>query len=55
MAVERQLLNTIKCLITHGADVNAVADGDVMPLVVADKIPLTSRLRSEIINVLIKR
>ena len=35
VAVRRQLTNTITSLIHHGADVNAVAKGDSMPLPIA--------------------
>ena len=36
------MLETVRFLINNGADVNAVADGDSMPLLVADSLPETA-------------
>lgn len=51
IAISKQLVNTTKMLIHHGADVNAVAINDEMPLNAADKLE-TSRAKDEIIHTL---
>lgn len=51
IAVQRNLINTVKFLISNGADVNAVADKDVMPLRIALNND-ESDIRNEIVELL---
>jgi Ankyrin repeat len=55
VAVKHQLINTIKTLIELGADVNAVASGDRMPLTEAMEASTDSDARDEIIEILTLR
>lgn len=50
IAAEVGLIETVKTLIKYGADVNAVADGDLMPLHMAEQC--TKSTKVEIIDVL---
>ena len=54
-AVRRGLIRTIVFLIKNGADVNAVAEGDCMPLTLADGLEATTSEKDKIIDVLLKR
>lgn len=45
----------MECLISHGADVNAVAEGDIMPLQVAEKAPEESENKERIIDILLRQ
>lgn len=55
IAVERQLFETCKMLIKHGADVNSVSHGDKMPLSIAEQVSVSSHIRNEIIQLLISK
>lgn len=55
VAVRRGLIRTIVFLIKNGADVNAVAEGDSMPLTLADGLEASTSEKDEIIDVLLKR
>ena len=54
IAVEKQLLLTLQLLIATGADVNIVADKDVMPLNMAMALP-ESEKKNQILDLLISR
>ena len=55
VAVKRGLIRTIVFLIQNGADVNAVDEGDCMPLTLADKLEVSTAEKNTIIDILIKR
>ena len=55
VAVRRGLIRTIVFLIKNGADVNAVAEGDCMPLTLAEGLEASNPEKDEIIDVLLKR
>ena len=55
IAVRRGLVRTIVFLIQNGADVNAVAEGDCMPLTLADGLEVSATDRDMIIDVLLQR
>ena len=55
IAVKRGLEKTILFLLDHGADVNAVADGDSMPLILAEALDSSVTARNSIIAILLKR
>jgi ankyrin repeat protein len=54
ISLRRGLLETAKYLISVGADVNAVAGGDVMPLSLAEALP-ESNDKDEIVSLLTRR
>lgn len=49
------MIRTIVFLIKNGADVNAVAKGDCMPLILADGLEASNPEKDKIIDVLLKR
>jgi hypothetical protein len=51
VATKHGLLDTVKALISHGADVNAVAKDDVMSLTLAGSITDESR-RNDMVTLL---
>jgi Ankyrin repeat len=55
VAVRRGLVRTAIFLIQNGADVNAVAEGDCMPLTLAEELEASSSDKETIIDVLLKR
>jgi hypothetical protein len=48
-------METIRFLINNGADVNAVAQGDIMPLNLADELSIQDVNRVDIIALLLER
>jgi Ankyrin repeat len=55
VAVRRGLVRTAIFLIQNGADVNAVAEGDCMPLTLAEELEASTSDKQTIIDVLLKR
>jgi Ankyrin repeat len=55
VAVRRGLVRTAIFLIQNGADVNAVAEGDCMPLTLAEELEASIPGKETIIDVLLKR
>lgn len=55
VAVRRGLVRTAIFLIQNGADVNAVAEGDCMPLTLAEELEASTSDKETIIDVLLKR
>jgi Ankyrin repeat len=55
VAVRRGLVRTAIFLIQNGGDVNAVAEGDCMPLTLAEELEASSSDKETIIDVLLKR
>jgi hypothetical protein len=55
IAVKRGLLETVKFLLAHGADANAVAKDDTMPLTLAEALPTQHPCRDEILDVLLRK
>ena len=55
IAVKRGLEQTVEFLLQQGADVNAVASDDLMPLTMAENLELSVPGRSSIIEALLKR
>lgn len=53
--MKRGLEQTVEFLLQHGADVNAVASDDLMPLTIAENLELSVPGRSSIIKALLKR
>ena len=53
--MKRGLEQTVEFLLQHGADVNAVASDDLMPLTIAENLELSVPGRSSIIMALLKR
>lgn len=55
IAIKRGLFETVKCLLSHGADSNAVAKDDIMPLTLAEGLPTQHPFRDEIVDVLLRK
>ena len=55
IAVRRGLVRTAILLIQNGADVNAVAEGDCMPLTLAEELEASTSDKKTITDVLLKR
>ena len=55
VAVRRGLVQTAIFLIQNGADVNAVAEGDCMPLTLAEELEASILDKQTIVDVLLKR
>ena len=55
IAVKRGLLETVKFLLTHGADPNAVAKDDTMPLSLAEALPAQHPTKDEIVDALLRK
>ena len=55
VAVRRGLVRTAIFLIKNGADVNAVAEGDCMPLILAEELEASISDKETMIDVLLKR